>query len=214
MTWGETVIRGVIFDLDGTLFDADYDWPAIKRALGVSGADGTILDHLQTLPPAQARKKRALLEGIEDQATRTGHLKPAALDLLADLRRMGMKLALVTNNRESNARYVLEQFQLGFDVVLTRDDGWYKPSGEPLLQAARRLELSPGSLAAVGDNDLDLRAARSASVALAVIVNPDARGFAGRCDVLVNDLGELRSVFARLDGSDGAGETTEVVERL
>ena len=214
MTWGEKAISGVIFDLDGTLFDADYDWPAIKRELGVSHADGTILDYLQTLPPAQARKKRALLEGIEDQATRTGRLKPAALELLADLRGKGMKLALVTNNRESNARYVLERFQLGFDVVLTRDDGWYKPSGEPLLQAARRLELPPGRLAAVGDNDLDLRAARSAGVALAVIVNPDATGFAGRCDVLVNDLGELRSVFARLDGSDGAGESTEVVERL
>jgi HAD superfamily hydrolase (TIGR01549 family) len=214
VTWGETVIRGVIFDLDGTLFDADYDWPAIRGELGASRSDGTILDYLQTLPPEQAREKRALLEGIEDQATRTGRLKPAALELLADLRRKGMKLALVTNNRESNARHVLERFQLGFDAVLTRDDGWYKPSGEPLLQAARRLELPPGRLAAVGDNDLDLRAARSAGVALAVIVSPDAGGFAGRCDILVNDLGELRSVFARLDGSDGAGETTEVVERL
>jgi HAD superfamily hydrolase (TIGR01509 family) len=208
------VIRGVIFDLDGTLFEADYDWPAIKRELGVSRADGSILDHLRTLPPEEARQKKDLLESIEDRATRTGHLKAGAGDLIADLRRRGMRLALVTNNRASNAHDVLERYQLSFDVVLTRDDGWHKPSGEPLLQAARRMGLAPGELAAVGDNEFDLRAARSAGVALAVIVNPDTERFAGRCDVVVNDLSQLRPVFAGLDGSDGAGESTEIVERF
>jgi len=208
------MIRGVIFDLDGTLFEADYDWPAIKRDLGVSRADGSILDHLRTLPPEEARRKRELLESIEDSATRTGHLKAGARDLIADLRRRGMRLALVTNNRASNANDVLERYQLAFDVVLTRDDGWHKPSGEPLLQAARRLGLAPGELVAVGDNEFDLRAARSAGVALAVIVNPDTERFTGRCDVVVSDLNQLRPVFAGLDGSDGAGESTEVVERL
>jgi HAD superfamily hydrolase (TIGR01549 family) len=214
VTWGEKAIRGVIFDLDGTLFDADYEWPAIRRELGVSDADGTILDFLQSLPAEQAREKKALLESIEDRATRTGRLKPAALELLADLRGMEMKLALVTNNRETNARQVLDRFKLAFDAVLTRDDGWYKPSGEPLLQAARRMGLPPDQLAAVGDNDLDLQAARSAGVALAVIVNPDGGQFVGRCDVLVPDLDQLRTVFARLGGSGGAGESTEIVERF
>lgn len=214
MTWIEAGIRGVIFDLDGTLFDADYDWPAIKSRLGVSRADGSILDYLQALPAEEARRKRELLESIEDRATRAGRLIPGALDLLADLRRMGMKLALVTNNRASNARHVLDRYRLAFGVVLTRDDGWHKPSGEPLLQAARRMGLAPGELAAVGDNDFDLRAARSAGVALAVIVNGDVERFAGRCDVLVGDLGQLREVCANCDGSDGAGESPEVVERL
>ena len=208
------MIRGVIFDLDGTLFEADYDWPAIKRQLGVSRADGSILDHLRTLPPEEARRKRELLESIEDRATREGRLKAGARELLADLRRKGMRLALVTNNRASNARDVLDRYQLVFDVVLTRDSGWHKPSGEPLLQAARRMGLAPGELAAVGDNEFDLRAARDAGVSLAVIVNQDGERFAGRCDVLVNDLNQLRPVFAGLDDSDGAGESTEVVERL
>lgn len=207
-------IRGMIFDLDGTLFEAEYDWPAIKTRLGVSRADGSILDYLQALPPEQARGKRALLERIEDRATRTGHLKPGALDLLAVLRRMGMKLALVTNNRACNAHHVVDRYGLVFDVVLTRDDGWHKPSGEPLLQAARRMGLAPGELAAVGDNDLDLRAARSAGVALAVIVNADAGRFAGRCDILIQDLDQLLEAFASWDGSDGAGESPEIVERL
>jgi HAD superfamily hydrolase (TIGR01509 family) len=214
VTKSKTGIRGVIFDLDGTLFDAEYDWPAIKSRLGVSREDGSILGYLQALPPEQARGKRALLESIEDRATRTGRLKPGALDLLADLRRMGMTLALVTNNRARNAHNVVDRYGLDFDVVLTRDDGWYKPSGEPLLQAASRMGLAPDELAAVGDNDFDLRAARSAGVALAVIVNADAGRLAGRCDILIHELGQLLEALASWDGSDGAGESTEVVERL
>ena len=189
------MIRGVIFDLDGTLFDAEYDWPAIKRKLGVARADGSILDHLRTLPPDEAQEKRGLLESIEDRATRNGRLKEGARDLLSDLRENGMQLALVTNNRASNADVVLERYRLTFDVVLTRDSGWHKPSGEPLLQAARRMGLDPGELAAIGDNEFDLRAAKSAGVALVIIVNPDIERFAGRCDVVVSDLSELRGIF-------------------
>jgi phosphoglycolate phosphatase len=196
------------------LFEAEYDWPAIKARLGVSRADGSILDWLQALPPEQASGKRALLESIEDRATRSGHLKPGALELLADLRRMGLKLALVTNNRACNAHHVVDRYGLVFDVVLTRDDGWYKPSGEPLVQAASRMGLAPDELAAVGDNDLDLRAARSAGVALAVIVNAQVDRFAGRCDIAITDLMQLFGEIASWDGSDGAGESTEVVERL
>ena len=210
----EVVIRGVIFDLDGTLFEADYDWPAIKRELGVSRSDGSILDHLRTLPPEEARAKRELLERIEDRATRTGHLKDGAHELIADLRRRRFKLALVTNNRTSNAHEVLQRYRLDFDVVVTRDDGWHKPSGEPLLQAAQQMGLAPNELAAVGDNEFDLRAARSAGVALAVIVNADTDRFAGRCDVVVRDLIELRPALARLGGSPGAGEAPEIIERL
>jgi HAD superfamily hydrolase (TIGR01549 family) len=207
-------IRGAIFDLDGTLFEADYDWPAIKRELGVSRGDGSILRHLETLPPDQARRKRERLERIENRATRTGQLKDGALALLEDLRRRGMRLALVTNNRAGNARDVIDRYRLEFDVVLTRDDGWHKPSGEPLLQAARRMGLDPGELMAVGDNEFDLQAARSARVARIVIVNEEPGRFEGRCDVVARDLHELRGVLERLDGSGASGESTEVVERL
>ena len=52
----------LIFDLDGTLFDGDYDWPAIKRRLGVSRSDGSILDHLASLTPQERASKEKILK--------------------------------------------------------------------------------------------------------------------------------------------------------
>ncbi|MFQ6117359.1 MAG: HAD family hydrolase, partial [Candidatus Bipolaricaulia bacterium] len=83
-------------------------------------------------------------------------------------------------------------------LVLTRESGLTKPSGAPLLLAAQRLHLEPGDLAAVGDNEFDLRAAREAGLGLIIIVNPDVERFKGRCDYAVRDLEELKVLFGRL----------------
>jgi HAD superfamily hydrolase (TIGR01509 family) len=198
-------IRGVIFDLDGTLFDSEYDWPAIKRRLGVTRRDGSILEFLDSLPAAEASSKRAELERLEDRATRDGVLKPGARQLLVELSRRGCRLALVTNNRDHNAREIVRRYRLGFEAIVTRDSGAYKPSPEPLLRAAAELRLDPRQLAAVGDNEFDLRAARSAGMGLVLIVNTDVDRFRGRCDAAVPDLGRLQAfLLARLDRSGPA----------
>ncbi|MFQ6034132.1 MAG: HAD family hydrolase, partial [Candidatus Bipolaricaulia bacterium] len=93
---------------------------------------------------------------------------------------------------------VLERYGLHFDLVLTRESGLTKPSGAPLLLVAQRLHLEPGDLAAVGDNEFDLRAAREAGLGLIIIVNPDVERFKGRCDYAVRDLEELKVLFGRL----------------
>jgi HAD superfamily hydrolase (TIGR01509 family) len=185
----------VIFDLDGTLFDSHYDWPEIKRRLGVDRADGSILDHLDSLPADDARAKRALLESFEDRATAAGTLRRGARELVDELRREKVKLALVTNNRRSNARRVIERYALGFDAVVTRDDGCYKPSPEPMRRAARELAIEPRELAAVGDNAFDLAAARGADIGLVLTVNGETDRLAVRSDRFANDLIGVRRVL-------------------
>jgi HAD superfamily hydrolase (TIGR01509 family) len=191
------VIRGVIFDLDGTLFDGDYDWSAIKRRLGISPSSGTILEHLDTLPPDQREMKERVLRDYEERATRDGELKPGAAELLESLRARGLKLALVTNNHRECAEDIVSRFRLRFDLVQTRESGLYKPSGNALLHAAGMLGLDPAEIVAVGDNELDSRAAHESGMAVVIIVNPRVERFQGGCDHAVRDLEELRAV---LDG--------------
>ena len=192
------MIRGVLFDLDGTLFDGDYDWPAIRRTLGVSRAHGTILEHLDSLPADQRQGKECLLREFEERATRNGRLKPGAAELLDRLRTKGMKLALVTNNHRECAEKIVSRYALSFDLVQTRESGLYKPSGAALLRAARELGVDPDELVAVGDNELDNRAAQDAGMAVVIIVNPEVDRFRGRCDYALGDLVELRALFERL----------------
>jgi HAD superfamily hydrolase (TIGR01509 family) len=192
------VIRGVIFDLDGTLFDGDYDWPAIKRRLGLAPDAGTILEHIDALPPDQRRDKERLLRDIEEHATKNGRLKPGAAELLGDLRARGMKLALVTNNHLECVEQVVSRYALSFDLVQTRESGLYKPSGAALRRAAHELGIAPGQLIAVGDNELDNRAAHAAGMAVVIIINSEVEMFRGRCDHALRDLGELRELLERL----------------
>lgn len=194
-----TRLRGVIFDLDGTLFEADYDWPAIKRQLGLQDPRMAIMDYFKTLPPQERRVRERLLEEIEDQATAAGKLKPGARELIQFLKGRGLKLALVTNNRRAVVERILVRYDLDFDfdLVLTREIGVYKPSGEPLLLAARGLGLEEREVIAVGDGEFDLRAARDAGIPV-IIVNPNTEAFRGRADRVVRDLFALRGLLNRL----------------
>jgi phosphoglycolate phosphatase-like HAD superfamily hydrolase len=109
------MIKGVIFDLDGTLFEADYDWPAIKRRLGLPNPDGSIMDYLRSLPEGEREQNERLLEEIEDRATAAGRLKPGAAELLDYLHGQGLITALVTNNRQRNVQQILERYGLRFE---------------------------------------------------------------------------------------------------
>jgi HAD superfamily hydrolase (TIGR01509 family) len=135
-------VRAVLFDLDGTLVDSTYDWPAIRAQLGVTGA--SIIDQLNGLPEPERGSRWAELEAIEARATDSATLQPGTHELLGLLAENGLATALVTNNNQANTRRLLDRFGLDFDLVLTRDAGLWKPSGAPFAEAARRLGLPPG----------------------------------------------------------------------
>ena len=95
-------------------------------------------------------------------------------ELLSLLAAKGLACALVTNNNEANTHRLLDRFDLAFDPVLTRDDGFWKPSGAPIVEAARRLGIPPGDCLGVGDSHYDILAARDAGLRAVCIVNGGA----------------------------------------
>ena len=50
--------QALLFDLDGTLVDTRLDFAALRRELGFPEGVG-LLEHLETLPAADARRARA-----------------------------------------------------------------------------------------------------------------------------------------------------------
>jgi HAD superfamily hydrolase (TIGR01509 family) len=170
-------IRAVVFDMDGTLIDSTYDWPEIRRRLGVTG--GSIIDDLNGLPEPDRSRRWAELEEIEGRATDEATLHEGVLELLDLLASRGFTTALVTNNTETNTRRLLERFGLRFDVVLTRDSGLWKPSGAPVAAAADRLGFAPEACLGVGDSRYDVLAAREANLAAVCLVHDGA----GRHDI-------------------------------
>lgn len=183
-------LEGIVFDLDGTLVHSEYDWPAIRRQLGVSGP--SLIDALNALPPGEKERAWRRLEKIEERATWEASVAPGALELLDFCRRRSLALAIVTNNTAGNMAHLIRKHGLGaFDLVLTRDSGFYKPSGRPLVECARRLGISPACLMMVGDSDYDLRSARSAGYGWRVLVSKEDLEDPGGREFSVANLQQL-----------------------
>ncbi len=169
-----------LLDMDGTLVDSAYDWPALRLELGVAGP--SLIDSLNGLSSPARERSWAALEEAERQATATAVVHEGASDLLELLHGRGLACALVTNNTAENTRTLLDRFGLRFDTVITRDEGVWKPSGAPLLEAARRLGVGLERCVKVGDSRYDLQAGREAGCGRVVLVGPRAEAWRDEAD--------------------------------
>jgi HAD superfamily hydrolase (TIGR01549 family) len=183
-------IKGVIFDMDGTLVDAPYDWKNIKEELNTRGKP--ILTHIQGLTEPEKTQKWKQLENFEKEATKKAVLKKGISEFLAFLKRRGIKVALVTNNSRENVEYLLRKFELSFDIVLSRESGLWKPSGAPFKAVLKRLKLNKEDCCVVGDTFFDIEAAKDAGIANVFILNRDREKFASTQAKVFTDVKQLK----------------------
>jgi len=168
-------LLGLIFDMDGTIVDAPYDWPHIRAHLDTRGQP--ILKYLAGLTEPERSRKWGILESYEKQATERAVLKVGVRELLDFLVRKSVRTALVSNNSLRNVEYLLGRFQLNFDRVMARDSGLWKPSAAPFLDVLKRWALSPAECGVVGDSHFDVQAAEAAAIRYVFIVTEDLMKF-------------------------------------
>ena len=166
-------VRCVIFDMDGTIVDVPYDWEQIKRELDTQGKP--ILDYLEGLKEPERSEKMNILIEHESEATQKAVLKKGMAGFIRFIKEKGMLVSLVTNNSKKNVSYLLEKFNLEFDLVISRESGLWKPSAEPLLEVFNRLSLTKEECCVIGDSRFDIIAAREAGVKKIFIINKDVK---------------------------------------
>jgi HAD superfamily hydrolase (TIGR01549 family) len=190
---GETLpkkLKGAIFDMDGTLVDAPYDWKSIKEQLNTQGKP--ILAHIQGLTEPDKTQKWKQLENFEKEATKKAVLKEGISEFLAFLKMSGLKVALVTNNSRENVEYLLKKFDLSFDLVLSRESGLWKPSGAPFQAVMKELKLNREECCVIGDTFFDIEAAIDVGIDKVFILNRDREKFAGTLAEIFADVKELK----------------------
>ncbi len=170
-------LKGVIFDLDGTVVENDYDWAGIRAELGTDSA--SILAFLDSLKEPERSAKWAILERHEARQTEAAVLREGIAGLLALLRSRGVATALVTNNSRKNTEFLLGKFDLDFDRVITRESGLWKPSGAPFLEVLRTFGLEPGQCGVIGDTHFDVLAALDAGIDAIFLLTNEPGRFAG-----------------------------------
>src|SRR5439155_19793615 len=127
----------ILFDMDGTLTEPMLDFPRIKAEMGIG--QRPILEALAELPDEARRTAQEVLHRHEEEAATNSKLNPGCLETLAWLDRHRIKVAVITRNSRASVKTVCDRHGLNFDVLITREDGEFKPDPAPLLEACRRL---------------------------------------------------------------------------
>jgi len=176
-----TKLRGVIFDLDGTLADTlPLGIVAFRRAIEpLAGRTLTDAEIVATFGPSEEGTIRALAPahydaGIADYLRHYEALHhmvpdpfPEMRKLLTDLKARGVRLGMVTGKGARSAEFSLRRFGLedAFEAVETGD-----PTGPRKVEGIRRIlagwGMEPTEAVYVGDAPSDVTAAREAGVAM------------------------------------------------
>lgn len=203
-------LRGVVFDMDGTLIVPNIDYASMYRRCGIDRASD-ILQVLETLPAAASAEKRAIVEEVEAEALRTMALAPGALEVAAWLQAHKVPTALVTRNKLKAAEALQAQFA-PFDFIFSRDHGGHpmKPDPAALLHIAAAWQVAPESIAMVGDSPANDIAFGNAAGAVTVLVGQRraAEGAKGDVepDIAVKNLYSLpRQLWQRFTISGALG---------
>jgi len=183
-----------IFDLDGTLTIPDYDFPAIKRRLGLP-LDRGILEVLGELPEAEAARITADLDAIEDEHARRARISPGAAELIAALHARERNLGILTRNKKRRALLTLDVIGLRrfFDDghILGREEAPHKPDPAGLLHLLEMWGVGPEEAVFIGDNAFDVLTGKAAGVTTVFLDGIDPPPAVELPDHTVASLAEL-----------------------
>ena len=201
------VVRGVVFDLDGTLVDTvplhAKSWVETCRRLGLPVPP---VEFVYSLMGLRALDIARLLCGGENAEVALRVKNEVYLSLIGDARPVsgapevlrvlkgrGLLVGVVTSSSRHVALRVLEVTGLlGFiDALVAGDDvGRGKPDPEPLLKLLGLLGLGVGDVVVVGDSRYDVDMARGAGVGTIFFLGEGVFG-----DPRVISIRELREIL-------------------
>lgn len=190
------MVRGLIFDVDGTLVNLKVDGEKLRsttaRELVKAGFDASFMDghsfntqEIIDRVRQQAESGRAnvnfqsfrsalnaALDAVEMDWNALAEPIPGAVEILVRLRAAEVKLATLTNSGRAPSDWLLRRHDLlrHFDFTLSRDDvAALKPSPDGLIKAVALMGLPKEEVIYVGDSVIDVRAARGAGIRVASV---------------------------------------------
>ncbi|MFD2171977.1 pyrophosphatase PpaX [Tumebacillus lipolyticus] len=209
--------RYVLFDLDGTLLDTNelilrsFEH-TLEHHLPGKYTRADVLPHLgeplfaqmERFAPGRSEELAATYRkyNVEQHDLLVKEF-PQVRDVLVNLHRNGIKMAIVTSKRRLTAQMGWELAKIGpyFDSFVTADDTEkHKPHPDPLLLAMEQLGADPEQTLMVGDSPYDILGGQAANVKT-VAVAWSLRGEAGlrtyNPDYIVQDMNELQAILLK-----------------
>ena len=229
-------IKGIIFDLDGTLIDSiSVLVQAFNETIEPFGLEPVTTDRLWPLLDGSRRMHDFLLElsptffshedirqkcqdGVREAYFRlakdTVQLMPGAKDVLALCRHKGLKVGVVTARLSSGERKWLEIRRLGIadliDAMVTGAEAPRKPAPDGIFKCLEELGLSPKESVYIGDTHVDIIAARRANmkvIAVRTEFYDKTLLAAENPTMIIDNLMQLSDVISELSDESGTTPT-------
>lgn len=209
------MMRGVVFDLDGTLVDTIdlhvLTWVEACRELGVEVSR----NYIRGLVGLSAEDIAKKLVGDYSKALRLARLKrkiyldrvgevklfPEVPEILEELKHVyGLKLAVASStNLETivavlKAKNIIDFFDsfVGSDIV---NKG--KPEPDMFVEALNRIGVRPHESFIVGDTEYDIIPANLIGAVSVLVCRDDCTGITAKPQHVIKDLRELRDLVKR-----------------
>ena len=185
-----SLVRGVVFDLNGTLIDDIRfhrdAWRALTEELGLAAMDEARFQSLNGLKNVDIFPKVLGRDVTAEEVARLGERKeaayramyrphlalvPGALALLSRLRAAAVPVAIASSAPPENRAMVIDGLGLAdfIDVVVAAEHLPGKPAPDVFLEAARALGVAPAACLAFEDAANGVRAAVSAGMLVGAV---------------------------------------------
>ncbi len=195
-------VRGIIFDLDGTLVDSRLDFDAMRHEMGLP-AGVPILEGLANIPDGQVRDR--MLEVLRTHELRGADesvLFEGVLEFLSHVNHVGISTAVLTRNSRETTERTLNRWGLSFSQIVTREDAPPKPDPAGVRLIARRWGLPTHQIIVIGDYLFDLQAGRRAGMRSVLFAPNETPTFANEADFILRDFREAVKLLDQLATGD------------
>jgi HAD superfamily hydrolase (TIGR01509 family) len=190
-----TELKGVIFDIDGTMIDTErIQSDAFIKVLNHHGIPDTELTQHGTvhnpgeltsdtwerlkaihkipvdIETLSAHKRQAAMDELSGELTPM----PGLIDLVVDLHNRGIKLALASSAQRDRIDRIVEGLDLSgiFDVIISANDVTnVKPAPDAYQKAVELLGMSTDEVIVLEDAEVGVESARAAGVKVVAIPN-------------------------------------------
>ena len=193
-----TCVRGIIFDMDGTLVDSRLDFDAMRRDMGLPKSV-PILEALSAVPDGPDRDRMlAVLRNHELRGADEAVIFEGVIDFLKHVQQLGILAAVLTRNSRESAERTLRRLNLSFSQIVTREDAPPKPHPAGMQMIAEGWALPVHQIIVIGDYLFDLQAGRHAGMRSVLFAPNELPDFATEADFVLRHFREAIPLLNQL----------------